>query len=135
MLRRMIVLLIVAPACAALPVGCGGGKSTSGTQSSSTSSTAPAAGATSSTGATSTPAPSSVGSVANAVAACKSAIAAAPNLTPALKSKAEGICNKAAGGDIAGAHKAAREVCNEVINAQPVPNALKEQARARCASL
>ncbi|MHB8490869.1 MAG: hypothetical protein ACYDA6_01465 [Solirubrobacteraceae bacterium] len=50
-----------------------------------------------------------------------------------MRAKAEGICNKAAHGDVAGARKAAQEVCTEVVNASPIPSAsIKEQALARC---
>jgi hypothetical protein len=49
-----------------------------------------------------------------------------------VKAKVEGICNKAAAGDPAGARAAAKEVCVEVINASPVPAAVKEKALAGC---
>jgi hypothetical protein len=59
-------------------------------------------------------------------------IAAAPNITPPVRSKAEGICSKASSGDLAGARKAAREVCAEIVDAQPVSAVIKRQAKARC---
>jgi hypothetical protein len=49
-----------------------------------------------------------------------------------LKSKVEGICNKAASGDLAGARAAAKEVCVEVIDASPISGAAKQQALAAC---
>ncbi|MGD0452189.1 MAG: hypothetical protein ABSB69_01205 [Solirubrobacteraceae bacterium] len=49
-----------------------------------------------------------------------------------MKSKVEGICNKAASGNLAGARAAAKEVCVEVINASPIPAAEKAQALAAC---
>ena len=53
-------------------------------------------------------------------------------LSSSLKNKVEGICNKAASGNIAAARAAAKEVCVEVINASPVPAADKAQALAAC---
>jgi hypothetical protein len=49
-----------------------------------------------------------------------------------VKAKVEGICNKAAAGDAAGARAAAEEVCVEVINASPIPAAAKGKALAGC---
>jgi hypothetical protein len=49
-----------------------------------------------------------------------------------VKSKVEGICNKAASGNLAGAQAAAKEVCVEVINASPISGAAKQQALAAC---
>jgi hypothetical protein len=72
--------------------------------------------------------------VAEAVAACKSVIQRDPTLSASLKAKVEGICNKAASGNLAGARAAAKEVCAEVINASPIPAAAKEEALAACKS-
>ena len=55
-----------------------------------------------------------------------------PTLSADVKAKVEGICNKAADGDIEGARKAAKEVCIEVVNASPIPAAAKSQAVAAC---
>jgi hypothetical protein len=143
MLRRLIAPLIAALACGGLLAGCGGGKSGSSTQTSS----APAAGHTATTpststgtggippGATSPSGATGASAVGRAVESCRAAIAATPGLSPALKAKVEGICSKAAGGDIAGARKAAKEVCAEVVNALPGSAAEKQQARARCRNL
>ncbi|MGO9249628.1 MAG: hypothetical protein ACLQQB_05860 [Solirubrobacteraceae bacterium] len=49
-----------------------------------------------------------------------------------MKAKVEGICNKAAHGNLSGARAAAKEVCAEVINASPIPSAAKAQALAAC---
>ena len=143
MFRRVIVQLIAALACGAVLAGCGGGKSSSSSQTSSTPAASSAPGTPStSTGTGGTPpaattptGAASPAAVARAVASCRAAIAATPGLSPALKSKVEGICGKAAGGDLAGARKAAREVCAEVINALPGSAAEKQQARARCSNL
>jgi hypothetical protein len=51
-----------------------------------------------------------------------------------VKSKVEGICNKAASGDLSGARAAAKEVCVEVLNASPIPAAAKQRALAACKS-
>jgi hypothetical protein len=59
-------------------------------------------------------------------------VAHATTLSASVKSKAEGICNKAASGNVAGARAAAKEVCVEVINASPIPSAEKAQALAAC---
>jgi hypothetical protein len=136
---RLIPLLLAALAGALPLAGCGGGKSTStqSTQAGPASSTIPAGGAAGSGGTTAPGATSPAGgaAVASEVAACKAAIAGAPSLSPALKTKVEAICDKAASGDVAGARKAAREVCSEVINAAPAAAAVKELARARCSKL
>jgi hypothetical protein len=70
--------------------------------------------------------------VAEAVAVCKSIIQREPTLQASVKAKVESICNKAAGGDLAGARAAAKEVCAEVINAAPIPSQAKAQALAAC---
>jgi hypothetical protein len=60
-------------------------------------------------------------------------IKTAPTLSGSTKAKVEGICNKAADGDLAGARAAAKEVCVEVINASPIPSgSIKEHALAAC---
>jgi hypothetical protein len=59
-------------------------------------------------------------------------VAHEPTLSSSLKQKVEGICNKAASGNVAAARKAAKEVCVEVINASPLPSADKAQALAAC---
>jgi hypothetical protein len=64
--------------------------------------------------------------------ACKSIIQHEPTLQASLKSKLEGICSKAANGDLAGARAAARQVCAEVIKSTPIPAADKEKALAAC---
>ncbi len=70
--------------------------------------------------------------MAQAVAECKSIIQRDPTLSTSLKAKVEGICNKAAHGNLSGARAAAKEVCAEVINASPIPSAAKAQALAAC---
>ncbi len=139
MFGRRSPLLAGALLCGALIAGCGssGNSTTSGsTSTTSTTSSTPAAAATSSTS-TSTPSttpgsPVSAATLAAAVAECRSVVQHAPTLSSSVKSKVEGICNKAASGDLAGARAAAKEVCVEVINASPIPAADKAQALAAC---
>jgi hypothetical protein len=125
-----------------LIAGCGSSSSsTTSSQSSSpaatsttTSSTPPSTGTTGTSGTPSTiPNPASSAGLADAVAECRSVIKEAPTLSASTKAKVEGICNKAADGDLAGARAAAKEVCEEVINASPIPaGAVKEHALAAC---
>jgi hypothetical protein len=139
MIRQLSTWLVIA-LVGVFVAGCGSSSSTSSSQSSS----APAStGSTSTTGTTSTSTPATTPSVptsvpttaagvAQAVAACKSIIQSEPTLSSSLKAKVEGICNKAADGDLTGARTAAKEVCAEVINASPIPAAAKAQALAAC---
>jgi len=131
-MQRPVTWLIVALMGAALLAGCGGGSSsTASSQSTSTPSAATPAPATTS------PTPTTTGtgglSVQQAVASCRSVVKRATTLPANLKAKVEGICNKAANGDVAGARAAAKEVCLEVINSYPIPaGPSKDQALAAC---
>lgn len=133
--------LVVALLCGALVAGCG--SSSSSTTNGSTATTAPAKSATaapSSPVATTTstsPTATSTGAASAAavkqyVALCKSISQRESTLAANVKRKVEGICNKAASGDLAGARAAAKEVCVEVINASPIPAATKQKALAAC---
>jgi hypothetical protein len=146
MIRRQSTWLVVALA-GVLIAGCGS-SSTPTTKSTSPATTATAtptttttttpATATKSTAPTSTPnvptsIPTTAAGVAEDVAVCKSIIQSEPTLAASVKAKVEGICNKAAHGNLAGARAAAKEVCVEVINASPIPSGLaKEKALAAC---
>jgi len=128
-------LLAGALVCGALIAGCGSSSST--TTSGTTATTSTTSSAAASTPSTSTPSgaattPISSADLAAAVAECKAVVARAPTLSSNLKSKVEGICNKAANGNIAAARTAAKEVCVEVINASPIPSAEKQQALTAC---
>jgi hypothetical protein len=134
MIGKRSPLFVVALLCGVLVAGCGSSSSstTSGsTTSGSTSTSAPASTATSKSTGT-TPNAATAAGVAQYVAACKSVIQHEPTLSADVKAKVEGICNKAANGDLEGARKAAKEVCIEVINASPIPAAAKAQAVAAC---
>jgi hypothetical protein len=138
--RKLSMWLTVALAASASIAGCGSSSSNSGssssnsTSSSQTASTAAPANAATSPTTSSTPTtPSGVGGVQAAVAVCKSAVVRASKLAPSAKAKVEEICNKAANGDLAGARKAAKEACAEVVKVSPLPSSLaKEQALAAC---
>jgi hypothetical protein len=130
-MRRSMTWLTVVLAGGAVLVGCGGGGSSS-TASSQTSST-PAATSTPSSSTPTTSTGAGGVSVQQALASCRSLVKRAATLPANLKIKVEGICNKAANGDVAGARAAAKEVCVEVINSYPIPSGTaKEQALAAC---
>jgi hypothetical protein len=135
MIRKRSTWLVIALAGAALLAGCGSSSSSStSSTSSSQSSSTPAS--TGSTAAQTTSTPSGAGgvAVAAAVAACRRSVQTAAQVSSSVKAKVEAICDKAAHGDVAGAEKAGREVCAEVINASPIPAAAKEQALSACKS-
>lgn len=112
--------VLVALLCAALLAGCGGG--------SSTSSTTPRTG---STGASAATVPGGA-AVKGAVAKCRQVIAAQRKLPPRAKAKLEGACAAAARGDTAAVKTAAREVCEEVIDAASLPASTKRATVAAC---
>ncbi len=139
MIGRRSQLLAAALLCGALVAGCG--SSSSSSSSGSTASTAAtttsapstqASTATTSASPSSAPSGASAAGVAQYVAICKEIVQREPTLPANVKSKVEGICAKAANGDLAGARAAAKEVCVEVINASPIPTAAKEKALAEC---
>jgi hypothetical protein len=146
MIGRRSPLLVAALLCGALVAGCrsSGSSTTSGSTATSTPVTtstsapsSPAATGTTSTPPTTTPSAAASGAasaagVAQYVAICKSVVQREPALSATVKAKVEGICNKAAHGDLAGAREASKEVCVEVINASPLPAAAKEKALAAC---
>jgi hypothetical protein len=129
MFRQSSKWLVVVLASGVLVAGCGSSSSSSSSSSpSGSTSSTPATGTTSSTSA-----PNGAG-VAQAVAACKSAVQKAPTLSASAKAKIEGICDKVAT-DPSAARTAAKEVCVEIVNSSPIPSgALKEKALAGCKS-
>jgi len=125
-------MLLAAISSAAVLAGCGSSSSSSSPASASTAaSTAstPAIPAGTPTIPSGTP---SSAQIALAVEECKKIIASESKLSQGAKEKLEGACAKAAKGDTAAVKQAAREVCEEVINASPLPAAAKEQAQANC---
>jgi hypothetical protein len=130
-MQRPLTWLIVALVGAVLLAGCGGGSS-----STASSQSTPTPSATTSAPAATSPTPTTGAgglSVQQAVASCRSVVKGATTLPANLKAKVEGICNKAASGDLAGARAAAKEVCLEVVNGYPIPaGPAKDQALAAC---
>jgi len=128
MTRRRYPTLLCALSCVALLAGCGGSSSSSTSTPSSSSSTAPS-------GSSATAPPS--GSASNAaiqaaVKECKALVASETTLSQGAREKLEGACSKAAQGDTAAVKKAAREVCEEVIEKSPLPTAAREQTLLNC---
>src|SRR5580692_4720551 len=139
MIARRSSLFVAGLLCAVLIAACG--SSSSSTTSGSTATSAPATAstaaaskpATTSTAAPSKPATSKTATpgisepitaataIKQYVAICKLIVQREPSLAANVKSKVEGICDKAASGDVAGARAAAKEVCVQVINASPIP--------------
>ncbi len=142
MIGRRAQLLAAALLCGALLAGCGSSNnsSTSSGSTATTTATTTSTPSTQASTATTSTSPSSTSSalpggaaaIAQYEAICKQIVARAPTLSAEVKSKVEGICAKAAKGDVAGARAAAKEVCVEVINASPIPTAAKEKALADC---
>jgi hypothetical protein len=127
MRARPSIWLAAALSAAALLGGCGG-------SSKSSSSSSTAGGAAGSTLSTSTAggAPGSPAAGAAAITACKQAIQAQTTLPATAKAKLEAVCGKAASGDQAAVRKAAKEVCEEVINKSSIPSSAKERALQTC---
>jgi hypothetical protein len=142
--------LVAVLLCGALVAGCGSSSSstTSSTAATTTAKISSAAAttppttpksSTSTATTTSTPSLPTAAAVGTAGAAeyaavCKSIIQRDPTLPGNLKGKLEGICAKAASGNLAGARAAAKQVCVEVVNASPLPTAEKEKTLAECKS-
>jgi hypothetical protein len=119
MIRKLCAVQPVVLAAAALLVGCG-----------SSSSTAKTGGSTSST---STPTTAAGNLSARDVKRCKHGVSVLPALSQATKSRLEAICEKAASGDRAAARTAAREACEEIIKASPLPaGRARDRALAGC---
>jgi hypothetical protein len=147
---RRLSSLALTLLCGALIAGCGSSSSNTGSattsstpaqtssattssQKASTTPTSPAS--TSSTASTPSTTPAVTGGTGGAAQyadICKSIIQHEPTLSGSLKGKLEGICAKAADGNLAAAQAAARQVCVEVINATPIPTADKAKALADC---
>lgn len=137
--------LAVTLLCGTLMAGCGSSNSSTTTstptttpaKTSSASATTPTKASKSSTStststATTKPTQPTAPTAAEYGDLCKSIITHEPALEASLKIKLEGICSKAANGDLAGAREAAKQVCVEVIKSTPIPAADKEKALAAC---
>jgi hypothetical protein len=67
------------------------------------------------------------------VARCKHGANVLPTLSQATKSRLEAICEKAASGDADAARTAAREGCEEIVKASPLPaGTARDRALAGC---
>ncbi len=136
-MARLALLFVVAVVGGASIAGCGSSSSSTTSSTSSSATAAPAAAAT--TAATSAAGGSAAGgaaaaspAVAQAVAACKSSIQAAPTLTASQKTQLETICQKAANGDEAGVKQAASQVCMEIVKDSVPSGAAQTAALAAC---
>lgn len=131
-MRTLFTWLSISLAAGVLLAGCG--SSSSNSTSGSTPSTTTTAGSTTSSTA-STPGTTKSSATAAAVASCKRGAKAIPTLSSFTRSKIEAICEKAASGDAAATRTAAREVCEEIVKASPIPDgSAKQHALAGCKS-
>jgi hypothetical protein len=67
-----------------------------------------------------------------AVEQCKAAIQAQPQLSDSLKSDLEGLCDKAASGDIKDAQEASVEVCKKIAEEMVPDETVREQVIKQC---
>ncbi len=125
---------LAAISCVALLAGCGSSGSSSGSSLSSSSRTAgaPASAPSTASGPSAASGRGSSAQIQAAVEECKTIIASESKLNQVAKEKLEGACAKAAKGDTAAVKQVAREVCEEVINASPLPAASKQAALPNC---
>lgn len=138
--KRFVVLIVMTALTGLLAAGCGSSSTKTTTSNAAAGNTTAASSpTTTAASATTTPSSSSGGSsnpaVAQAVTACKTSISAASQLSPSLKTKLTGLCDKAANGDLAGVKKIAAEVCTQIVNADvpsSAPSSVKDQALAAC---
>jgi hypothetical protein len=127
-MRTLFTWLLIPLAAGVLLAGCG--SSSSSSTSSSTSSTA-----TGSTTPTSTTDLTKSSATAAAVESCRRGAKAIPTLSSSTRIKIEAICDKAASGNPAAVRTAAREVCEEIVKASPLPEgSAKQHAIAGCKS-
>jgi hypothetical protein len=134
MMRTLSTSLLIPLAGVALLTGCG--SSSSSSSSSTSGSTASSSAATSSSPATSSTATTGAAkspAVDTAVESCKRGAKEIPTLSSATRTKIEAICDKAASGNVDATRKAAREVCEEIVKASPLPEgSAKQHAIAGC---
>jgi hypothetical protein len=129
MLRRRSAWLAAMLVGAALIAGCGGSSSKSST-------TTPSTGSTASSSTASTPSSTSTPGLTGAareeaIKSCKSSIRSAKTLPSSAKTKLEGVCEKAANGDLNAVRTAAREICEEVVKNAGVPAGAQREAALR----
>jgi hypothetical protein len=125
-MRTLFTWLLVPLAAGVLLAGCG--SSSSSSTSGSTSSTAAGSTTPSTTSSTKSP------TTAAAVESCRRGAKAIPTLSSSTRIKIEAICEKAAN-DPGQLRTAAREVCEEIVKASPLPEgSAKQHAIAGCKS-
>lgn len=130
MIRRTLMLALVAASIGGLTAGCGG----SSTPASTPASTSVGGTGTSSAGSSGGGAPSNPAAQA-IVTACKQQVTGAASLSSSEKAKLNKLCEQAASGNLAAAKKTAADVCKELVNANlpaGTPSAVKDQALAAC---
>jgi predicted lipid-binding transport protein (Tim44 family) len=137
MIRRLSPTALALLGTIALLAGCGSSSSSSSSSnSSSTAATGASTGSTNSGASTSTgtsTAPANSSAKSAAVAQCKHGVGVLPTLSQATKSRLEAICEKAAGGDAKAAGEAAREACEEIVKASPLPaGSARDHALSGC---
>lgn len=133
-MRTLFTWLLIPLAAGVLLAGCGSSSSSS-SSSSSTSGSTPSTTATTSSTPSTTSATGTIKSptAATAVESCKRGAKAIPTLSSATRSKIEAVCEKAGTGDAAATRVAAREVCEAIVKASPLPEgSAKQHAVARC---
>jgi hypothetical protein len=120
MSRRLAPLPLLAVAGAMALAGCGGGGSSTTTKSAPTTASTPVSGV---------PA-----NLQKAVAECHHLIESQKALSATAKTKLSEACDKAGKGDTQAVKKAAREVCEEVVQkaGSALPASAKETALAAC---
>lgn len=129
MIRKLSPALLTALAAAALLAGCGSSSSSSGSNSTATTSGSTSPSSTAKTGSAKLPAG------ASAVANCKRGVRVVPTLSQSTKSRLEAICEKAASGDAQASRTAAREACEEIVKASPLPaGSARDRALSGCKS-
>jgi hypothetical protein len=138
MIRKTLLLALVAASIGLLAAGCGSSSSkpsSSPPASTSGGGTGTNPGSTTASGGGGGGGVSSNPAVKAAVAACKSRINSTSQLSSSLKTKLTKLCDQAGSGNLSGAKKIAAEVCKEIVNANlpsGTPSAIKDQALAAC---
>jgi len=132
MTRKLMLALGLALVCGLLAAGCGGGSKSSETPTAPpppppTAPPPPAAAETTSIKS----ATSTGGSVAQAVALCKSSVEHA-QVDAASKADLKALCDKAASGDLAAVRKAAREICRKVVQRNVPAGSQRDEALQAC---
>jgi hypothetical protein len=107
MTKRLVSSTATLAVAGALVAGCGSSSST------------PASTSPSSTPASTSTAAGNSGAASAAEAACQSSINALSTLSPTLKSKLQGVCQKVASGNVGSANAVAKQACNAVVSSLP----------------